>query len=97
MKFLLDWIVILTPLQVNVSLQIHTNHVIAYPTQSYTVGPLCQWVETDSAVYTRESCNTLEAYINTLMTTGSCEFTQPGRLVWTPNEDTPDIVYYQVH
>ena len=63
---------------------------------SYTVGPLCRWVETNSAVYTRESCNTLEAYTNTLITAGSCELEQPGRLVWTPNENTPGIVYYQV-
>ena len=54
-------------------------------------------METSSSENIRESCNSLKEYISTLETPGSCQTGQPGKLVWTPNENTPDTVYYQVH
>ena len=42
----------------------------------------------------RQTCNTYDAYMTSLNFT--CQPGQPGRLVWTPNDSTPDVVYYQV-
>ncbi len=60
------------------------------------VGDLCQLTESSSSQTTRESCSTLEAYIDTLITPDSCSTGQPGILIWSPDHNTPDLVYYQV-
>ena len=62
-----------------------------------TVGRLCQLLETPASQNTRESCSDLQTYIDTLETPASCNSGEPGKLVWTPDENTPDLVYYQVY
>lgn len=63
------------------------------------VGELCSYIETTMSATLRGSCADLNTYTNSLRLSGSCSngTRKPGRLVWTPNENTPDIVYYQVH
>ena len=60
------------------------------------VGDLCQYQETVASESTRESCSSLQDYINTFSIPDTCNTGQPGVLIWTPNEATPDLVYYQV-
>ena len=42
----------------------------------------------------RQSCGPYNDYISSLELT--CMNGTHGKLVWTPDENTPDIVYYQV-
>jgi hypothetical protein len=58
------------------------------------VGALCEYVETPASEVIRQSCDSYNNYINSLELT--CMNGTSGKLVWTPDEDTPDIVYYQV-
>ena len=46
----------------------------------------------------RQNCVELGTYTDTLQLSGSCRTNsgQPGRIEWTPDENTPDAVYYQV-
>ncbi len=60
------------------------------------VGQLCQLTETVASENTRESCSSLQDYLDTLNTPSECATAQPGTLVWTPDDTTPDTVYYQV-
>ena len=62
----------------------------------YSVGKQCQLLETTSSTYLRESCSDLDMYINSLEYSESCSTGTPGILIWTPDNDTPDLVYYQV-
>jgi len=57
------------------------------------VGNLCEKSETPGATQIRESCGDLTSYLNAL-TNPTC--TNPGTFTWTPDSDTPDLVYYQV-
>ena len=61
------------------------------------VGRLCQLTETTASQNTRDNCSDLQTYIDTLETPASCNSGEPGKLVWTPDENTPDLVYYQVY
>ena len=54
-------------------------------------------METAASETSRESCSDLQTYIDTLETPASCNSGEPGILVWTPDENTPDLVYYQVY
>ena len=72
-------------------------HVFFHVHFVYTVGPLCQLTETGDSEILRQQCNDFQAYVDSLVPTGSCNSSQAGRLVWTPDGDTPDTVYYQVH
>ena len=58
------------------------------------VGRLCQSTETESATNIREGCGPLDSYLSAL--DSSCGNGGPGIFDWTPDEDTPDVVYYQV-
>ena len=62
------------------------------------MGELCSYIETQSSNAIRENCGNLTAYTSLLMLVGSCSNGNgnPGRLVWTPDANTPDVVYYQV-
>ncbi len=62
------------------------------------VGQLCELTETPTTSQnTRESCSSnLQDYLDTLSISSACATAQPGILVWTPDETTPDTVYYQV-
>ena len=60
-------------------------------------GRHCQVVETSSSATPATQCSsTLQDYLDTL--TVSCQGTEDeaATLTWTPDEDTPDTVYYQV-
>ena len=57
-------------------------------------GRLCLYEETDDSIRTRERCGSLNAYIQTLEQT--CQAGSPSILTWTPDENTPDEVFYQV-
>ena len=70
-----------------INLNVHVLHI---------VGRLCELRETAASEISRQGCNDLQTYISTLETTASCNSGEPGTLVWTPDENTPDIVYYQV-
>ena len=63
----------------------------------YTVGRLCQLRETAASEKARNNCSDLQTYIDTLETPASCNSGEPGILVWRPDENTPDLVYYQVY
>ena len=70
-------------------------HVYAnYTDYSFVVGKLCQSEETSASVNIRERCGPLETYIRSLET--DCPVRIPGVVEWRPDENTPDIVYYQV-
>lgn len=64
----------------------------------YAVGPLCQIRETAASENIRQRCSALPQYIATLREVPGtlCNPGQPGTLVWVPDENTPDTVYYQV-
>ena len=64
----------------------------------YAVGPLCQLRETAASENIRQRCSALPQYIATLREAPGtlCSPGQPGTLVWVPDENTPDTVYYQV-
>ena len=58
------------------------------------VGPLCELSETGESESIRQTCKSYEEYISSLNST--CQAGEPGRLIWTPDDDTPNLVYYQV-
>ena len=60
------------------------------------VGRLCELTETAASERSRQSCSEIRPYVATLLLNASCNSRQPGTLVWTPDESTPDVVYYQV-
>ncbi len=60
----------------------------------YVVGRLCMLTESEEAIQVRERCGNLDDYLGNLNT--SCREGQPGSIVWTPDENTPSLVYYQV-
>ena len=60
-----------------------------------TVGALCEYNENSAAETLRQTCGSYADYFNAFNFT--CRAGEPGRLVWTPNENTPDLVYYQVY
>ena len=60
-----------------------------------SVGPLCELMETATSGIIRQTCDTYDNYISSLNL--MCVSGAPGTLVWTPDENTPDLVYYQVN
>ena len=58
------------------------------------VGPLCELSDTAQSEGIRQSCGSYDDYISNLSST--CQGGDPGELVWTPDDSTPDLVYYQV-
>ncbi len=59
------------------------------------VGRLCQNEETVVATNIRESCQSEAEYFNALSAL-NCSSGEPGKIVWTPDDSTPNTVYYQV-
>ncbi len=70
--------------------------VMSPPPPPPLVGRLCELEETPSALASRTSCQNLDDYLSKLAEGSGCSQGQPGTLSWTPDQDTPDIVYYQV-
>jgi len=60
------------------------------------VGPLCVLMETANSEIMRQSCGPLQPYVNSLVRSSSCNSGEPGQFLWSPDETTPDVVYYQV-
>lgn len=56
-------------------------------------GRLCEWAE--DPIHPANSFSSFGAYQRTLKL--HCEEGQPAILKWTPDQDTPDTVYYQVN
>ena len=71
-----------------------TSPSACYP----SVGPLCEHQSTQSSGSVSENCQmTFQDYFATLnLTCAGTRISDAGILVWTPDENTPDIVYYQV-
>ena len=62
---------------------------------SHLVGPLCEYTENGMSETIRQTCDSYKDYLNSL--TLSCpQQGEPGKLVWKPDDKTPDVVYYQV-
>ncbi len=59
------------------------------------VGRLCELRESAAARNARERCRDLGVYLNEL-STPECAEGEPGTITWTPNDNTPDLLYYQV-
>ena len=59
-----------------------------------TAGRLCACREGAEAARVRESCGSRQEYEESQEC--SCEEGEPAFLLWIPDENTPDIVYYQV-
>ena len=64
---------------------------------AFLVGRLCELSESQEARTIREACGSFTSYEAALMETGlTCASGEAGVLTWTPDENTPDVVYYQV-
>ena len=62
-----------------------------------TAGRYCSHVETASSGAVAEDCDrNLQDYLDTLTMTCEGEENDAAILTWTPDENTPDVVYYQV-
>lgn len=59
------------------------------------VGRLCMSEETTDSIRIRERCGNLTEYMSSLETTCQ-QGSSVGVLEWTPDENTPDEVFYQV-
>jgi len=61
------------------------------------VGRLCERQESLEATNIRESCSSRENYEAAISESSlTCASGEPGILIWTPDENTPDTVFYQV-
>ena len=63
-----------------------------FPSES--VGTLCEYTETSTSETIRQTCHSYNDYFSSLDFT--CQQGEPARVVWTPDHNTPDVVYYQV-
>ena len=60
-------------------------------------GRLCEHVETDSSAAVAEDCDSeLQQYLDTLDVTCQGDESDAAILQWTPDDNTPNLVYYQV-
>ena len=60
-------------------------------------GRLCEHVETEDSAAVAENCDSeLQDYLDTLDVTCQSNESDAAILSWTPDDNTPDIVYYQV-
>ena len=68
-----------------------------YEMKISTAGRYCSHVETASSGAVAEDCDrNLQDYLDTLTVTCEGEESEVAVLTWTPDENTPDVVYYQV-
>ena len=65
--------------------------------QPTAVGRLCELNEGPMALASRTSCQGIADYLSKLEESSGCSQGQPGTLTWTPDESTPDTLYYQVY
>ena len=72
------------------------DHITSY-THYMLAGRHCQHVESSSSGDVATSCsNSLEDYLNTLTVSCEGDESEAAILTWTPDDNTPDLVYYQV-
>ena len=65
--------------------------------ENFTAGRYCSHVETASSGAVAVDCDRdLQDYLDTLTVTCEGEENEAAILTWTPDQDTPDVVYYQV-
>ena len=61
-----------------------------------TVGPYCEYKESGESVSARENCRSFDQYLGSLLKQPCRSDDPPGVFTWTPDDTTPDTVYYQV-
>ena len=71
------------------------------PFHLITVGPYCQYMETEAARTALNECGTFQEYLDGLSrencpTTSIANISREAGFTWTPDETTPNTVYYQV-
>ena len=77
--------------------QHHLAIYIYYEMKMFTAGRYCSHEETASSGAVAEDCDkNLQDYLDTLTVTCEGEDSEAAILTWTPDENTPDVVYYQV-
>ena len=60
-------------------------------------GRLCEHVETEESAQVAENCDSeLQEYLDTLELTCNGGESEAATLTWTPDFETPNVVYYQV-
>ena len=60
-------------------------------------GRHCQHLETSSSGDVATNCSSrLDDYLNTLTVSCQGDESEAAILTWTPDDNTPDLVYYQV-
>jgi len=60
------------------------------------VGPYCFYDQTSTAIGILDSCGSEQEYFSALVKTQCAPDVTPGRFTWTPDETTPNELYYQV-
>ena len=68
-------------------------------TRSYAVGPLCGYTNTPASDEVLGDCQSeMDDYLAILVAPASTcgQGTLTNTFTWTPDKDTPDLVYYQV-
>ena len=64
---------------------------------NYSAGRYCSHEETAQSASVALECNsTLQEYLDTLNVMCEGDESEAAILTWTPDENTPDVVYYQV-
>ena len=76
----------------------HTyNYNVNIPYHWSLAGRLCEHFETNKSASVAEDCDSeLQEYLDTLNVRCHGDKSDAAILTWTPDDDTPDVVYYQV-
>lgn len=74
--------------------RIHSFVIIIDHNASSSVGRYCEYQQSTEAAAILDSCGSQADYTAALA--GFCKTGSVGVLEWTPDENTPDTVYYQV-
>ena len=73
---------------------LNTNNPYPYAPPA---GRLCEHVETDDSAAVAEDCDSeLQEYLDTLDVTCQGDESEAAILTWTPDDETPNYVFYQV-
>ncbi len=74
---------------------VHFFKTFIHIIKTLVTGRWCNYEETDESSRLRQECSTtLRNYTDSLSL--SCDPGRGGVLTWTPDDNTPDLVYYQV-
>ena len=72
--------------------KVNVNRFMRITLSTYAVGRYCEYRNIDSD--RSSEFTSFEEYLVTLRL--ECDEGEGGTFTWTPDEDTPDMVYYQV-